>query len=148
NPNAEKLAQIRRLSSESDSPNRQLARYIVEVAEKEKTVIRPMLIYRQDRFLRGGDHIPFEEAGFPAVRFCEVSENYKHQHQTPRIETIDGKQVQFGDLLEFVDFEYLSNVARLNAATLVHLANAPSSPANVRIITVRMDNLTTLRWEA
>lgn len=148
NPTAETLARIRRLSSECDSPNRQLARYIVEIAEKEKTAIKPMLVYRQDRFLRGGDHIPFEDAGFAAIRFCEVSENYKHQHQTPRIETIDGKQVQFGDLLEFVDFDYLANVARLNAATLVNLANAPSSPANVRIITVKMDNLTQLRWEA
>jgi Zn-dependent M28 family amino/carboxypeptidase len=147
NPSAEKLAQIRSLASESDSPSRELARYIVEVAAKEKTAVQPMLVYRQDRFLRGGDHIPFNEAGFPAIRFCEVSENYKHQHQTPRVETVDGKPVQYGDLLEFVDFEYLANVAKLNAATLVNLANAPSTPGKVRIVTAKLETLTQIRWE-
>jgi hypothetical protein len=148
NPPAEKLAQIRSLASESDSPSRELARYIVEVAAKEKTAVRPMLVYRQDRFLRGGDHIPFNDAGFPAVRFCEVSENYKHQHQTPRVEVEDGKQVQYGDLLEFVDFEYVANVAKLNAATLINLANAPSTPTKVRIVTAKLETLTQIRWEA
>ena len=148
NPSAERLSQIRSLASESDSPSRELARYIVEVAAREHTTMQPMLVYRQDRFLRGGDQIPFNEAGFAAVRFTEVSENYKHQHQTPRKEMVDGKEVQFGDLLEFVDFEYIANVAKLNAATLVHLANAPSTPAKVRIVTAKLETLTQIRWEA
>ncbi len=125
NPSAERLQSIRTLSSESDSTNRQLARYVVEIAEKEKTVVRPMLVFRQDRFLRGGDHSAFNDAGFAAVRFTEVHEDYRHQHQTPRIEKVDGKDVQYGDLPEFVDHEYLTNVAKLNAAALVHLANGP-----------------------
>jgi hypothetical protein len=147
NPSAEKLSQIRSLASESDSPSRELARYIVEVAAKEKTAVQPMLVFRQDRFLRGGDHIPFNDAGFPAIRFTEVSENYKHQHQTPRKEMVDGKEVQYGDLLEFVDFDYLANVAKLNAATLINLANAPSTPTKVRVVTAKLETLTQLRWE-
>ncbi len=146
NPNAERLQSIRSLSSESDSTSRQLARYIVDVAAKEDTVVKPMLIFRQDRFLRGGDHSAFNDAGFTAVRFTEVHEDYRHQHQTPRKETVDGKEVQFGDLHEFVDCEYLANVAKLNAATLVHLANAPSVPAKIRVITAKLEYWTTLRW--
>jgi hypothetical protein len=144
---AEKLADMRRLSSEGDSPSRELARYIVDVAKKENTTVQPMLVFRQDRFLRSGDHAAFNEAGFAAVRFTEVSENYNHQHQTPRVENApDGKPVQYGDLIDFVDFDYVANVARLNAATLINLANAPSSPGNVRIITAKLETTTTLRW--
>ncbi|HYE61505.1 MAG TPA: M28 family metallopeptidase [Phycisphaerales bacterium] len=146
NPNAEQLARIRQISSENDSPSRQLARYIVDVSRREATVVQPMLVFRQDRFMRGGDHIPFNDAGFAAVRFTEVHEDYRHQHQTPRIEIVDGKEVQFGDLPDSVDFDYLANVTRLNAAVLVNLANAPSSPENVRIITAKLDVTTTLRW--
>jgi len=146
NASSEKMARIRNLGMENDSTSRQLARYVVEVAEKEQTAVRPMLVFRQDRFLRGGDHSAFNEAGFTAVRFTEVHEDYRHQHQTPRIEKVEGKDVQYGDLPEFVDFEYLANVAKLNAATLVHLANAPSTPANARIITAKLEYATTLRW--
>jgi hypothetical protein len=106
-----------------------------------------MLVYRQDRFLRGGDHSAFNEAGFAAVRLCEVYENYDHQHQTPRVEKRDGKDVQIGDLPRFVDFEYVANVAKLNAAVLVNLANAPSMPGKARIITAKLEYTTTLRWE-
>ncbi len=147
NPSAEKLQSIRSLSSECDSTSRQLARYIAEVADREKTVVRPMLVFRQDRFLRGGDHSAFNDAGFTAVRFTEVHEDYRHQHQTPRKEVVDGKEVQFGDLHEFVDCDYLANVAKLNAATLVHLANAPSVPGKVRVITAKLEYWTTLRWD-
>lgn len=149
NPTAQQLSTIRNLAMESDSPSRQLARYIAEVAEIEQTAVRPMLVFRLDRFLRGGDHSAFNESGFAAVRFCEVHEDYRHQHQTPRIESgPDGTPVQYGDLPEFVDAEYLADVARLNAAALVHLANAPSSPRNARIITARLEYTTTLRWDA
>lgn len=147
NPSAERLQSIRTLAAESDSTSRQLARYVAEVAEWEKTVVKPMLVFRQDRFLRGGDHSAFNDAGFAAVRFTEVHEDYRHQHQTPRIEVVDGKEVQYGDLPEFVDYEYLTNVTKLNAAALVHLANAPSVPGRVRVITAKLEYWTTLRWE-
>jgi hypothetical protein len=148
NPSAKELAQIRSLSAESDSPSRELARYIAEVAAKEKTAVRPMLVFRQDRFLRGGDHSSFNDAGFAAVRFTEVHEDYRHQHQTPRKEkAADGTEVQYGDLPESVDFGYLADVAKLNAAALVNLANAPSVPGNARIITAKLEYSTTLRWD-
>lgn len=148
NPSAEELARIRELAGESDSPSRQLARFIHEVARRERTAVQPMLVFRQDRFLRGGDHIAFNDAGFPAVRFCEVHEDYRRQHQTPRVETgPDGTPVQYGDLPQFVDAEYLADVARLNAAVLVHLANAPSPPPNARIVIAGLDYRTTLRWD-
>ncbi|MEX2218935.1 MAG: M20/M25/M40 family metallo-hydrolase [Phycisphaerales bacterium] len=148
NAPAQELARIRNLGAENDSPSRALARYIAEVAEKEKTAIRPMIIYRQDRFLRGGDHSAFNEAGFAAVRFTEVHEDYRHQHQTPRTEVgPDGTEIKYGDLPEHVDFPYLADVTRLNAAAIVHLANAPSTPKNARIITARLEYTTTLRWD-
>ncbi|MCC6661718.1 MAG: M28 family metallopeptidase [Phycisphaerales bacterium] len=144
----EELQRIRMLGMESDSPSRQLARFVAEVAEWEGTRVQPMLVFRQDRFLRGGDHLAFNEHGFPAVRFTEVHEDYRHQHQTPREEPgEDGKPVKYGDLPEHVDAEYLANVARLNAAVLVHLANAPSPPGNARVVTARLGYDTTLRWE-
>ncbi|MFN0132307.1 MAG: M20/M25/M40 family metallo-hydrolase [Phycisphaerales bacterium] len=149
NPTAAQLQTIRALAMESDSPSRQLARYVAEIAALEDTVVRPMLVFRLDRFLRGGDHSAFNEAGFAAVRFTEVDEDYRHQHQTPRIEPgPDGTPVQYGDLPEHVDAEYLANVARLNAAALVHLANAPAAPSNARIITAKLEYTTTLRWAA
>lgn len=145
---AQELARVRQLGSEVDSPSRQLARYVAEVAARERTALKPMLVYRLDRFLRGGDHSAFNDAGFTAVRFCQTHENYNHQHQTPRVEKrADGTEVRFGDLPEFVDFEYVANVARLNAAVLIHLANAPSVPGNVRIVTAKLETTTTLRWE-
>ena len=130
--------------TESDSISRQLARYIADVADLHKTTVQPRLIHRPDRFLRGGDHTPFNELGYAAIRFCETYENYNHQHQDVRIE--DG--VQFGDLPEFVDEDYLADVTRLNALTLVHLTNAPSAPENTRVIVAELTNDTTLRWDA
>ncbi len=142
------LTRLRSLAAESDSPSRQLARYIADVAKLEATAVQPMLVFRPDRFLRGGDHSSFNEAGFPAVRFTEVHEDYRHQHQTPRKERdATGQEVQFGDLPEFVDAEYLANVAKLNAATLIHLASAPRPPANARVITAKLEYSTTLRWD-
>jgi Zn-dependent M28 family amino/carboxypeptidase len=138
---------IWKLAAESDSPSRELARYIAEVAEKEQTAVKPMLVFRLDRFLRGGDHSAFNEAGFAAVRFTEVHEDYRHQHQNVRKEKDEsGREVQYGDLPEGMDAEYLANVARLNAAALIHLANAPSTPTEVRIITAKLEYTTTIRW--
>ena len=137
------IRMVRGLSAESDSTSRQLARYIAEVADRFDLPVKPMLIFRPDRFLRGGDHTGFNEAGYPAVRLTEVFENYNHQHQNVRTEN----GTQFGDLPEFVDAGYLADVARLNAATIVNLANAPSSPGNARIIVAKLATDTTLRWD-
>lgn len=133
---------IASLGGESDSPSRQLARYVAEVAEIHGTRVRPRLVFRTDRFLRGGDHLSFLEQGFPAVRFTDVHEKYDRQHQDVRTE---GAR-RFGDLPEFVDAVYLADVTRLDAATLAHLANAPSAPANARIITADLSTDTLLRW--
>ena len=135
---------LRLYGTESDSTSRQLARYIADVAKLHYTTVQPKLIFRPDRFLRGGDHTPFNELGFAAIRFCEMYENYDHQHQDIRIED----DVQYGDLGEYVDAEYLADVTRLNAAVLVHLANSPSSPSNARVIIAELTNDTTLRWDA
>ncbi|MEP7262818.1 MAG: M28 family metallopeptidase, partial [Usitatibacter sp.] len=102
------------------------------------------VIWRRDRFLRGGDHFPFLEAGYPAVRFTEPVEDWRHQHQDVRLEN----GVQFGDLPEFVDFGYVAQVARVNAAALATLALAPSSPHEVEMENLRLENDTTLRWKA
>jgi hypothetical protein len=144
---------IRTLGAESDSPSRELARAIEEisrgyfahsspVAAGGMQPFHPVLIFRQDRFLRGGDHSSFNDEGFAAVRFTEWRENFDHQHQNVRIEN----GVQFGDLPRFVDFDYTANVARLNAAVLATLALAPGEPRDVRVLTAALDNNTTLSW--
>src|SRR4029077_309600 len=102
------------------------------------------VIWRRDRFLRGGDHFTFLEEGDPAVRFTEPVEDWRHQHQNVRVE--DG--VQFGDLPEFVDFGYVAQVARVNAAALAALALAPSAPQGVEMENIRLEADTTLRWKA
>jgi hypothetical protein len=107
------------------------------------TGIRPVLVFRLDRYLRGGDHLSFNQQGFAALRFTEWRENFDHQHQDVRME--NGKQ--YGDLLEYVDFNYVANVARLNVATLATLASAPAGPEEVRIVTADLDNNSTLRWK-
>lgn len=141
-PSRESLVEMRRLAAESDSPSRQLARYVAEVAEWHDLAVRPQVVFRYDRFLRGGDHIAFNASGFPAVRFTVVDEHYDRQHQDVRNEG----GVAYGDLPAFVDGAYLAGVARLNAAALMHLANAPSAPAEARIITAELANDTLLRW--
>jgi len=137
------LRQIRSLGGESDSSSRQLARYIAEVGRTYDAGVKPMLIFRLDRYLRGGDHSSFNEQGFAAVRFTEFREDYNHQHQNVRTE--DG--VEFGDLIKFVNFDYMANVARLNAATLASLASAPAPPAKVRLLTTKLENDSTLTWD-
>ena len=134
----------RSVGGENDSASRQLARFIKETAQSYVAQMKVMLIYRRDRYGRGGDHIPFLERGFPAVRFTEVNEEFKHQHQNIRMEN----GVQYGDLPEFVDFAYVANVARVNAAALAALALAPARPRGVNILTARLSNDTDLKWEA
>lgn len=143
--NPQDVRMIRALGAESDSPSRQLARYIRSVDEEYFTAkFVPVTIYRQDRYLRGGDHTSFNQEGFAAVRFTEWRENYNHQHQTPRTEN----GIEYGDWPKFVDFEYVANVTRLNLATLASLASAPAPPGNVRVVTKDLVNDSTLRWEA
>lgn len=135
-------ARLRATAAEGDSPSRQLARLVSDVAVWHDLPVKPTLIFRQDRFMRGGDHIAFNEAGFAAVRLTEVDEVYDRQHVG--ITERDGKP--YGDLPEFVDEEYLGNVVKLNVAAIVHLASAPSAPTEVRIITAELGNDTLLRW--
>lgn len=129
---------------ENDNPTRQLARSIHETAEIYMDDFRVNVIYRKDRYLRGGDHSAFLEQGYPAVRFSEPNEDYRHQHQDVRKEG----GVQYGDLVRFVDFEYVADVSRLNAASLATLANAPAKPQKVGVEVQQLENNTTLRWEA
>ena len=129
---------------ENDSPARELARTIRDAAARFVPDMTVKIVYRRDRYLRGGDHIPFLAQGFAAVRFTEAHEDFRHQHQDVRI--VDG--VQFGDLPQFVDFAYLAGVARVNTAALASLAAAPSPPVGVRIETARLENQTTLSWRA
>jgi peptidase M28-like protein len=132
----------RSVGGENDSPARQLARFVKEHAENGSTRMNVEMIYRRDRFNRGGDHIPFLEQGYrSAARFTEPNEDFNHQHQDVRVE--DG--VQIGDLIEFVDFDYTARVAGVNVAALAALANGPSMPANVRI-TSNLSYDTDLRW--
>ena len=137
------LRQIRGLGGESDSNSRELARYIADVGRAYQTQVKPLLIFRLDRYLRGGDHYSFNQQGFAAVRFTEYREDFNHQHQNIRIEN----DIEYGDLPKFVNFEYVANVARVNAATLASLASAPAPPSNVRLDTSKLDNDTTIVWE-
>jgi len=105
--------------------------------------VKPMLVFRLDRYLRGGDHYSFNQQGFSAVRFTEFREDFHHQHQNVRTEN----GVEYGDSAKFVDYDYVAHVARLNAATLASLAWAPAPPANVRILTKDLENDSTLTWE-
>ncbi len=139
------LKTIRALGGESDGPSRQLARYVASVAKEYffPTTFSPLLVFRHDRYLRGGDHFSFNAQGFAAVRLTEFRENYNHQHQNVRTEN----GIEYGDLPKFVDYDYTANVARLNAATLASLASAPAPPANVRLLTKELQNDSTLAWE-
>ncbi len=137
------LRALLQTGGENDVPTRQLARYIKEIGELYVPAMTVNLIYRKDRYLRGGDHSPFLERGFAAVRMTEPNEDFRHQHQDVRVE----KGVQYGDLPEFVDFNYVAQVTRVNAASLASLALAPAAPANVEMETMRLENDTTLRWE-
>ncbi len=140
----EQIKLIRATGMEDDSPSRELARYARQTAQQLVPGFEPKLVFRPDRYLRGGDHMSFNEQGFAAIRFAEYREDYNHQHQNPHIE----KGVEYGDLPKFVDFNYVANVARVNAATLASLASAPAPPANVRLLTKNLENDSTLTWSA
>jgi Peptidase family M28 len=138
------IQNIRSLGLENDSKSRQLARYVKETGERYVDNIEVVMVYRPDRFLRGGDHIPFLQKGFAAVRFTEMNENYNHQHQDLRTD----KGIEYGDLAEFMDFEYLRKNTGINLASLANLAKAPSMPQDVKIETRNLTNTSTLSWKA
>jgi len=136
--------QQRGIGGEDDSPSRALAKAVVEVAKAQPAIgLEVLAIRRPDRFQRGGDHIPFLDAGFPAVRFTEATENYDRQHQTVRTEG----QRRYGDVIDQVDFPYLARVTALNMAVLRRLADAPAAPAEATIAGALSDD-TTVRWTA
>jgi Zn-dependent M28 family amino/carboxypeptidase len=131
-----------RVDGENDTPPRELGRFLTEVATRDVTGMDVRLIYRLDRFLRAGDHLSFLQQGYPAVRFTEPHENFDHEHQDVRVEN----GVQFGDLPEFVDYDYVAGVARVNAAGLWSLANAPGTPRGVKVDVTHLTNDSTLTW--
>jgi Peptidase family M28 len=152
------IMQMLSLGMENDTPSRELAREILAVSRTyfalpttkvtasgsgQLKPFEPVMEFRLDRFLRGGDHSSFSAEGFPAVRFTEWRENFNHQHQHVRTEG----GIEYGDLLKFDDFQYIAQVARLNMATLSTLASSPGVPQNVRVVTTDLDNNTTLKWD-
>jgi hypothetical protein len=137
-----KATEIRRLGLENDGKARQLARYVKEIGERYVANIEVKLIYRNDRFLRGGDHTPFVEQGFAAVRFTEMNENYTRQHQDVRIEN----GIEYGDLEKHIDYEYLRKNTAINLSNLANLAKAPQTPSQVTIETKKLSNNTQLNW--
>jgi Peptidase family M28 len=139
-----KAMQIRESGMENDGRSRQLARYVKEIGERYVDNLKVVLIYRPDRFMRGGDHRAYLENGFVAVRVSEMNENYNHQHQDPRMEN----GIQFGDLSEFMDFEYLRKNTALNLSNLANLAKAPPMPDSVKIDVRNISNFTHLSWYA
>jgi hypothetical protein len=138
------LRSIKATGGENDSTSRELARYIESVGETyDFGQFTPKLIFRRDRYLRGGDHISFNEQGFPAVRVTEYREDFNHQHQNVRTEN----GIEYGDLLKYVDFDYVANVARLNAATLAALASSPAPPSDVHLLTRQLENDSKMEWK-
>ena len=131
------------IKSENDSHSRQLARYIKEIGESYIHDFTATVNMRPDRFLRGGDHTPFLQNGYTAVRFTEFNENYTQQHQNVREEG----GIEYGDKVKFMDFGYAANVARINLATMASLAKAPAFPRNVAM-QVNLGIITNLSWEA
>ena len=136
--------QIRNLGLENDGRSRQLARYVKEVGECYVENLEVMMIYRNDRFLRGGDHTAFVENGFAAVRITEMNENYTRQHQDIRVEN----GIKYGDVIEYIDFEYLRKNTSMNLANLANLAKAPAVPDEVKIDVKKLTNSTYLYWKA
>ncbi len=172
----DQLKLIQTLGAESDSASREEARAVEEIAASYFTptserppapaggharsnavrmvpAFHPVLIFRRDRFLRGGDHSSFNAEGFSAIRITEWQENFDHQHQNLRTASgtlQDGSSgpVEYGDYLKFVDTAYVANVARLNAAALATFASAPGEPQEAHILTRALDNNTELTWKA
>ena len=138
-----KAKTIRQFGLENDGISRQLARYVKETGERYVDNLQVVMVYRNDRFLRGGDHTPYVENGFAAVRITEMNENYNRQHQDIRLEN----GIQYGDVLEYIDFEYLRKNTALNLANLANLSKAPARPEAVTIDVKKLGNSTGLNWQ-
>ncbi len=134
---------IRQLGLENDGKSRQLARYVKEIGERYVDNLEIKMVYRSDRFLRSGDHISFNENGYTAVRITEMNENYQRQHQDVRKEN----GIQYGDLIDYIDFEYLRKNAGMNLSTLANLAKAPAMPQEVKIEIKKLGNTSSLTWK-
>lgn len=130
------------IGSENDSASREIARFVKSTSERY-TKMQGVLIYRADRFLRGGDQEAFTAQGFPAIRFVEIHEDFRHQHQDVRNEG----GVQYGDLPQYLDFDYMAGVTKMNVAALAALALGPDQPAQVQLLTPHLTNDSTLRWQ-
>ena len=135
-------ARVNAIGNENDSPSRELARYAQEIGDRYQTDFHGELIFRADRFLRGGDHLSFNAVGYPAIRFVEPVETFSHQHQNVRTEN----GIEYGDLAKFMDFDYLARVTRYNVAVLASLAMGPGRPDSVAVLTRALDNKTQLTW--
>ncbi|HET7758678.1 MAG TPA: M28 family metallopeptidase [Gaiellaceae bacterium] len=137
-------AAIRRtMGGENDTPPRELARFVREAAQAAIPKMNVWIIYRRDRFLRGTDDGPFLDQGYPGLRMTEPNEDYRHEHQDVRVEN----GVQFGDLPQFVDYQYVANVARVNLAALAALANGPAAPSGVKVEASTLTVDTSLEWQ-
>lgn len=141
---SETVRQLVATGGDSDSLSRQLGRHTKEMGERYVKGFKVSVIHRADRYLRGGDHMPFLEQGYAALRFTEPAEDFAHQHQDLRTE--NGKV--YGDLIEFNDYDYIAKVTKVNAATLASLALAPAAPQNVKLRTDKLTNDSTLVWQA
>ena len=137
------IAAIKAYGLENDSKSRQLARYIKETGERYVDNLEVVMIYRTDRFLRGGDHFPFLKDGFTAVRITEMNENYTRQHQDVRVEN----GINYGDVIDHIDFEYLRKNTAMNLANLSNLAKAPAMPEEVKVDVKNLTNSTSLFWQ-
>src|SRR5262245_51224416 len=145
----DQISIMQAVGGENDGLSRQLGRFVGEVAPFELTKMNVRAIWRRDRYLRASDHVSFQGQGYPAARFTEPRENFNHEHRN--VEVING--VQFGDLIDFVDFDYVARVTKVNAATLWSLATSPGTPKNVQIHVTAPPgfsgiNTTTLTWNA
>lgn len=135
---------VRMLGLENDGNSRQLSRYIKETGERYVDNLQVVQVYRPDRYLRGGDHAPYQALGYTAVRITEMNENYTRQHQDIRMEN----GIQYGDLPEYIDFEYLRKTTALNLCNLANLAKGPGKPQAPRVLTRELTNQTHLTWKA
>jgi Peptidase family M28 len=143
------ISLLQSVGGENDGLSRQLGRFVHSVAPFDLTGMNIRLIWRRDRYLRASDHVSFQGQGYPAARFTEPRENFDHEHQNTQV--FEGRQL--GDLIQFVDFDFVARVTRVNAAALWALASAPSTPKNVQIhitppVNFAGTNLTTLTWNA
>jgi hypothetical protein len=140
----EEAARRASTGTENDGTARQFARYLKEVGERYVDQLDVKLIYRRDRYLRGGDHTPFSQLGYAGIRVTEMNENFERQHQDVRKEN----GVDYGDLPDFVDYEYTRKVTQMNLASLANVALAPREPQKVGIVTSGLTNKTELKWES